>query len=520
MATIAGIMTPQQAWVKLDNYKKAYYDSKSALYSGDHDALHDTAENKTFWRRSGVSRIHVPIAADIASTSANLMFSNEPTYTIVRNGQEVIEDSSQKRLEYILFKNNIHNKLSESGETASALGDVYFKVRWNATGIDYPIIDVVQPDQAWPEYILGELRCVHFFNDLSVDLEHDVYIRVYECYSKGKIAMALFKGTKTDLGSRLEDSELEELGYKAEINAPVDDLLAVHIANARPNRLYRASMLGRSDLDGLRDLCDALDETYSSWMRDIRLGKARLIVPVDYLRKKPQSMIDGVSAKGAWEFDTDVETYVAMDIDIDRAGGTGITPSQFQIRSAEHAATCTDIVRNILQHAGYSPQSFGLEINGSSSSGTALNIRERKSAATANKKLSYWQSPLEQILTSIVRIDHALYPNGGSVAGDTVSVSFADSMGTDPSTIASTIEMLSRAHAVSIITMVRMQHPDWSEKQVIDEVERIKEENELIVDEPDINKGDFETPPGNSGDNDNRPEDDNDDDDEESFESN
>jgi hypothetical protein len=40
-----------------------------------------------------------------------------------------------------------------------------------------------------------------------------------------------------------------------------------------------AAPLGRSDFSGLEISLDTLDEAHASWMRDIRLGKARLIVP-------------------------------------------------------------------------------------------------------------------------------------------------------------------------------------------------------------------------------------------------
>lgn len=495
-------LTPQQAWDKLHTYRWNYYNHMSAMYSGNHDDLKNTAEQDTFWKRPHVKcRIHVPMAADIASVSANLQFSQEPTYTISRNGEDMQDSEQQKRLEYILLKNSFANKLNEGAETCAALGDVYLKLRWNKS-IQHPIIDVVQPDQAWPEYILGQLRCVHFFTEIVVDADHDKVIRAYECYTKGKIVTKMFSGSNELLGTPMSDKEMKKFGLEKEITTPIDELLAVHIANIRPNRRFRSSMLGRSDLDGLRDLCDSLDEAYSSWMRDIRLAKARLIVPAEYLRKKPSRMPESIGERGIWEFDPDVEAYVAMDINTDAAGGSGITPSQFAIRASEHKQTCDNLVLHIIQTAGYSPQSFGLNIEGTAQSGSALNIRERKSATTSHKKCGYWQSPLETILTAMIRLDHALYPNNGSLDGDIVNVEFADAMGSDPATTAATVDAITRAQAASTLTKVRMLHPEWSEKQVDEEVERIKNEYGFIVESPDAGLGDYE----NDGDGTKKPE--------------
>lgn len=236
---------------------------------------------------------------------------------------------------------------------------------------------------------------------------------------------------------------------------------------------------------------DSLDETYSSWMRDIRLAKARLIVPAEYLRRKPSEMFNGEN-KYTYEFDEDVETLVALDIDPDH--DTGITPSQFAIRSTEHAATCLDLLKNIVSIAGYAPQSFGIDIEGMAQSGTALHIREKKSFNTRGKKQTYWKAPLESIMSTMVHLDAKLFPGAGSDTDDQVKVRFADSMSNDLSTMSSALQMLNSAAAVSTELKIQMLHPDWTQKQVAEEVERVKRENGLAMDEPDAGLGDFHTP--------------------------
>lgn len=470
----------KRAWEELHSYRWELYDRYVALYTGDHDKLASTGKAGTFWNRTGgKSKIHMPLLADIASTSAALLFGQEPTFTVYHEGTEMNESDQQHRLEDILDANSFESKLSEAAESCSALGDVYFKLRWNKN-VDHPLIDLVQADSAWAEYVLGDLVCLHTFNELYVDREKDEYIRIYERYTRGNIHMEVYKGCEADLGLKMPDTELKKLGYETDTKCPIDDIMAVHVANVRPNRRYRWSMLGRSDFDGLRDLSDALDETYSSWIRDVRLAKAKLIVPVEYLRRKPQEMLDGVAQRGSWEFDPDIETYVAMDIQTnDMGAGNYITPSQFAIRSGDHAATVLHLIQMILQTAGYSPQTFGLDINGSAQSGTALNIRERKSCSTRDKKQPYWIAPIEKLLTNMVRLDHALYPNAGSDGVDTVRMKFADGVGYDMSTMAATAQALFAAQSASASTRVRMQHPDWTETEVNEEVDKISKEFQI-----------------------------------------
>src|SRR5690625_7222410 len=64
----------------------------------------------------------------------------------------------------------------------------------------------------------------------------------------------------------------------------VDGLGAVYIPNLLPNRLFPESSEGVSDYQGSVQLLDALDEVWTSWIRDIELGMARLLIDEDMLK--------------------------------------------------------------------------------------------------------------------------------------------------------------------------------------------------------------------------------------------
>lgn len=479
-------LTPEDAWDALIEYKQKYYRKYIAAYSGDRRELNATSDRGMFWQRQGKCKVHVPVAADIAATSADLLFSEEPSFVCYDEETEDNESKQQKRLDELVDNNNLHGKLNEAAESCAVLGDIFLKLNWWKDEIEYPVITVAQGDSAWAEFVLGVLKCIHFFSIVKRDTKKNKVYRVYERYEPGKITMAIYQGDENRLGTDMGDAALAEYGFAREIIPPVQDMLAVHIPNIKPNRRYRDGNLGRSDFDELRNLMDSLDETYSSWMRDIRLAKARTIVPAEYLKRKPQEMLDGLAQSASWEFDTDVESYVAMDIRNPDGTVPGITMQQFAIRSAEHAATCTDILRNIYAIAGYSPQSFGLDIDGMAQSGTALHIREKKSFNTRGKKETYWKSPLESIMTAMVHLDNALWPEKGSDADDQVKVRFADSMANDISTMSSAVQMLRSANAASTEVTVQMLHPDWTKKQIAEEVERLKLNERLMLMNSDI----------------------------------
>ncbi|MBQ9198364.1 MAG: phage portal protein [Clostridia bacterium] len=461
--------TPREAWEALRDRRQEYYDQYMAAFSGEHGALARTATPGSFWKRGGKVKLHVPAAADIAGTAASLLFGEEPRYAIYDESLGGTEEGSQQRLDAIVAGTGLNRKLLEAAEIGAAAGDVFLKCRYDREGADMPMIDVVAGPDALPEYRMDRLECMHFFTVLRAKRKSGKVWRVYERYEPGTIRTAVFCGDGTALGTE-EPDLTEELGLEGETKVPEGLLLAAHIANLKPSRTWETGDKGRSDFEGLRDLLDSLDEIYTSWLRDIRLAKSRLIVPAEFLRRNPADLFREGSY--TYDFDEDVETLVALDI-----GGDGvemkITPSQFGIRAAEHAQTYESTLRAIVSMAGYSPQTFGLDIRGDIRSGTALRVMERRSLSTNAKKQSYWKTPLERFLTAVMKLDRALYGNDALHDDDSVRVELRDPAAGDLNETAGTVSLLRAARAASTETLVRMLHSDWSEKQVQEEAERI-----------------------------------------------
>lgn len=492
-------MTALEAWSALSAYRADYYAGMAAIYSGDHGDLESTAENETFWaRKNHQCRVHVPIGANIASMSAALIFSNAVNATVYHGEDGEKESEQQMRFDQMRQYSELDSMLLEAAETAAALGDAFIKIRWDKNRMDFPRVDSVQPDDAWPEYRNGELCAVHFFVPLQTDVKTQRVTRLYERYTRGLIEYEAYDGDFGTLGAKYSVAELALIGFTPQVFCPVDELLAIHIPNLLPNRAWRNSKHGRADLDGLRDMCDALDETYSSWVRDVRLGKGRVIVPMDYLRRRPDAMESACQTAGYWEFDKDVETYVALDIDVDKAGANAIQITQFDIRADDHMKTCEQFTRGIISRAGYSPQTFGMDTDSAQTSGKALSIREKATAIMRNRKRGYWRDPLQKILTALVHVDAAIYPGRGSHAEDVVKIAFSESMGSDISTVAETVQMLNSAKAASVEQKVNLLYPDWSDADKLAEVERIRKENAFDLPDviPDYGLGDMETDAG------------------------
>ncbi|MFA9432933.1 capsid protein [Egicoccus sp. AB-alg2] len=451
-----------------------------------------------FWPRRAADRapnrtqIHVPIAADIASTSADLLFSEQLRFPIpgAADGGNRAASVTQDRLDVLVDEGGILTSLIEAAEVCSALGGVYIRAVWDDRDrLPMPTLTVVHADAAFPEWRWGRLSTVTFWTVL-LDENGKVW-RHLERHEPGVILHGLYVGERDTLGKREamsahphtealldgDDRTYDESTKILTVELPDslrNELTVRYVPNVRPNRRHRHTLHGRSDYDGTYSLMDALDETWSSWMRDLRLGQARVVVSQDALTPKGRG-------KGA-TLDIDQEVFTGLDMEPTVDGKPMIEQIQFAIRTKDHADTAFALVERIVSTAGYSPQSFGLHIEGRAESGSALRIREGKTLRTGGRKQRYWTPETVDLLEVLLVLDRDVY--GSPVEPDRPAIRWGDSLVDDPQEQATTVEMLRRAQAASIRTRVQMVQPELEGQALEDEVARIQAEEGVTVTDP------------------------------------
>ena len=423
-----------------------------------------------FWTRKGATelqidrhQLHVPLAGDIAQTSADLLFSEPPNFVV--NDKDAAEsdvENTQDNFDDLIRKCGLKNKLLEAGETSSALGGVFLRLVWNTEFMSNPTVQVVSPDRAIATFMYGQLVAVGYVTEYESPDGQNFY-RHIEHHEDGLIHHALYEGTKSNIGTRVSLDRLAETAdLEDEIRLPFDSLASVYVPNQRPLRRLKGYEYGRSDFDGVEGLFDAIDEAYTSWMRDVRLGKSRIIVPTEYLERRGRG-------RGA-AFDVDAEVFTGLEID-PNFQGKSIEPVQFQIRHEEHKTTVMELIDRAVTAAGYSPQSFGINIEGRAESGTALKLRERKSFTTQGKKQRYWTQPLEEILEKLQILDVEIF--GKQYKPLKLRIEWQDAVQQDVRESATVIESLHRAQAASLETKVRLLNPELTEEEIAEEVLKI-----------------------------------------------
>ena len=424
-------------------------------------------------------KLHLPVAADLAQASADMLFAEPPSLIAThKDAQAELDDAVENA--------GLITRLSEGAEVAAALGDVYYRVTWDKAISPRSFITAVHADAAWPEFRWGRLVAVTFW--WVVERRDQVVIRHLERHELdgqgvGVIFHGLYEGTPDKLGRNVpltEHASTEGLPVDADamITTGTPGLAVEHAPNQTPQRRWRndpvGRNLGRSDLDGVEPLMDKLDMVYSSWMRDIRLAKSRLIVPAYML----ESNGPGAGAS----FDSEQDVYVTVNAAPREDGKSEIVAQQFTIRVAEHQQTAQQLLDDILRSTGYSRQTFG-EGEDVAQTATEVTSKDRRSNLTRDRKIRNLKPALSRILAKKLRVDSELF-GLGAPADVAVGVQFVDVTQADPEQLARTNQLLFQAQAASARTRVQLQHPDWDEKKVDDEAEAVLREFSVAVPDP------------------------------------
>ncbi|MBW1639239.1 hypothetical protein G3H63_09160 [Microbacterium resistens] len=427
------------------------------------------------------SRLHIPLAADIATLSADYLFSEAPRVVLPgeRSKDGTSErDTMQDRAEKVINTPAFHSLLLESGEVASALGGTYLRLVWSQDQLDAVHADSVAADAAIPTFRFGRLHEVTFWRELADD--NGKVWRHLEHHEPGAVEHGLYRGSRDKLGDLMPVKERPETAWLAEgvkdyeggpvrIETGVKGLTAAYVPNMRPNKLFRKSprltQLGVSDFSDITQIFDAVDEVWSSWMRDIRIAKARIIVAKQYLES-------GGFGQGA-SFDYDREVYEGINALTGPDGKSiGITTFQPDIRGDQFAAAIKELRDQAMRSAGWTPGSAGAADSGLRTA-TEIKADERLSERTRDKKINYWKT-LSPFFLTWLQLDASLY--GGTAPQEEPEFRFPAEAQADQESMARTNQMLYAAQSASVETRVRAQHPEWDGETVNSEVKKIMAE--------------------------------------------
>jgi hypothetical protein len=246
-------------------------------------------------------------------------------------------------------------------------------------------------------------------------------------------------------------------------------LTAGYGANTLKNPAFRQythlSWVGRSDLLGLEPFLQAYDQTWSSWIRDIAVGRARIFVGEGLLET------GGLGRGAIFDDDRDVFRQVRS---LASADGKEIDAQQFAIRAAEHEATLNALAKQIMRRAGHGVAY--LDGNGRQITATEVDSNDSREDSSRDKRIRYAQARDTAAVSAQLEWDALVFPGAGGAPGVKVLEKFADDVQVDLDRESRIIGQLRTAGAISRALMVKRANPDMTKKELNDEVKRIEAE--------------------------------------------
>lgn len=427
------------------------------------------------------TKIHVPLPGDVVGAYANLMFG-EPIKITSK------DEATNLRLD-TLMDQGMQARLLEAAETVGALGGGWIRPVHDPEVSDKPWLDVIAPDAGQPEWRGGRVHAVNLWSVVATSegAERNRLVwRHVERHERGRIVHRLYQGTAEKIGRPVP---LQDVGALAHLAALVDDdgaigtewagLSCVYVPRVRPNRAWRnlpaLAPMGRSLFDGCEPLFDALDETYSALMRDVRLGKGRVLVSEDMLE-------DNGRGRGA-TYDPDREVFYRT---AGMARDVPITAVQFDIRDQKLLNVARDLVNTILRRCGLNGATLGEPTeDGPAMTAREVLSKERRSMLTRETGIRYWSPELEAVTGALLALDRQAFSSGVNPAAP-IHVEFPDTVTEDPTQLAQTAELLFRSQTGSRRTRVELFNPGKPTEWVDGEVDALAEEfdSEPMIDAP------------------------------------
>lgn len=413
-----------------------------------------------------------PLPDRIAQSFSDLLFGEDPTFIAPADGD-------QDSLDDIVEENDLPSELRRWASDASSEGEIWWRIYVDKNMSHRPIIEAHSRLDVIPYFVGRRIAAAAFVSDIideKVMIEGQLATVVWrhiEIQTEGYSRNLLYRGSLAGLGvpvpltDRVEVEDLPE-------EWPHD--LPYMLAGRIPNKLGRDWRIGISDYQGIKDLLLDLNEARSIMAENARnTMKSRMIVPTSALDE------DG-------NFDAGTDVIPAESTDNVDLGGNNKGPFavlEYTYQAAPIIEHIDSLVSTALTRVGLAEQftGGGRQMEGQSFSGTALRTRMIPTTLAASGKARFFDDAVPKILRCAAAVDSLPSEKGGcgnswSNVSDLPSMERSDVLPEDAGEETNRHVAAVGGEIESVETAVRAMHKDWSDKDVEDELQRIKDDRD------------------------------------------
>jgi hypothetical protein len=469
----------------------------------DHDAIGEVARRAAF-REGDEAALKVahrwpddrdyvvdPIGDRIVTAKADLIFGEDPRF-------KAKSESDQGNIDRIVEIGDLPSELHYAEQVRASEGEVWWRLEAGDPAMlpcPYPTFhsrEVVIPLYVGPALIAAAF--VSEFedpNESARNARRKVW-RHLEIRSAGRIENRLYLGTRDTLG---EAKNLDDFDETKELDTVWDHGLPGPLCGRVIYRRGREQHLGRSVYEGTERIMLALNEAMTIGVENARLvAKQRVVLPAKALSTRdpqlPEDSIDdgegGRIPVSRAIFDAGEDVLIAGD-SLDSTLGKEAAGDVFKILEYTFDAKALiewqdKLVKTLASRCGLTVQFLGEGAaagEGTAETGTALRVKLLPATSSARGSGRSWDDALPQMMMAAQLLDSRSLADGGwsrgwSEPGGLPSIELSDPLPRDETEEVSRHVAAVGGPVESIETAVSDLHPDWSDDQITEEVDRIR----------------------------------------------
>lgn len=488
-------------------------------------SLHDYNKHNYFWACAPVKRrmVHCGIPSLISTRMADILFKNGVKINAVvyknTDSESLSEDkSAEKKLnEFIsstlVGKIKLQDNLQTSAVNESWGGHCFLRLSHDSSISAYPILeafDITQCEVIKERKITKAIVFKNWYeyNNKSYRLD-EIYSTTEEGDGCITYKLFTFNGDKETEVSLLAIPQTQEMFYVNgsgnEYGISLDEkqrfvykglkgMLAFEKPNKTPSQEFPNSDYGASDYEGAIDYFDSLDEITSANVREIRTNETKRYIPDTMMMQKDK---DG----NLLPFDEFCDSFVTVKGDPDQDATNKIETTQISDKTESYLAKWKTVLSMICNKAKLSPYSLGITwLEAVGPSADSLQERNKVTIDMRKGKLALWVPLLQDIILRSLQLTTWMQDNVDGIKekhkadgvpeiditqGNTaIQLDFGEYVEDGVSQRITTWGGAKAQRVASTEECIRQIHPDWTESKVNNEVNLIRFEDGMSVDNP------------------------------------
>lgn len=405
-----------------------------------------------------IRKIHVGIPGIITDTLVNIVMADM---------NDIDLSTKQEEWKEIEKENDFEDLLSEAITDALVLGDGAFKISFDSTLSQLPIIEFYPGDKIDIVRKRGRVKEIVFKSVYCANNQEYVLLEIY--------GIGYINYTLTKNGKECDLTCVPELKNLTSVRFDGDFIMAVPIMFFKSSKWQGR---GKSIFDGKTDAFDSLDEAWSQWMDALRANRTKEYIPSEMIPRNPST---GELLKPN-AFDC---RFIKTEQPISEGQTLGINLQQGNIPHESYLATYITALDLCLQGL-ISPSTLGIDVK-KLDNADAQREKEKATLYTRNKIVQV----LQKVIPKLVNITFKSYAAWLKQPAEDIDVDVPFGEYANPS-FESQVETISKGKQggiMSIEASVEELYGDTRDEEwKTEEVKRLKAEQGIAeVEEPAVN---------------------------------